>query len=403
MYVKRMSRVRWVVAGVTLATLLGAAPAVASTPPTSSGEETGTTTGGGDTSNLPDTITIGSVNSLTGPAAFCGINEVDGMNLAIQVATEQGLLGDSTVELQVADDLSTAEGGVAAYRQLADQGVSAFVGPCFSPSAQAVITLTSDDEIPMVLTTAGGADFAEPEWAYRAGVPQTHYVGLVADALSDKGITSVSVIYQNDNEAIVDLWNATLKPRLEELGIEILFEDAVAGNTQDFSAQIAQYSDNPPDAIGILMVGGANVTAVTQVREAGLEQPLFGQQAMAAPFFLENAGEAADGTIFNANFHPGFEFPSSQAFTEAFVAEYGHDPDYAAANGYDAMMRVLLAINAAGSAEPADIKAALDNDIPSMDGAQGPLTFTENGDVEAPGGVIEVQYPETVTILTGEG
>lgn len=357
----------------------------------------------GDLSNLPDTITIGSVNSLTGPAAFCGINEVDGMNLAIKVAAEEGLTGDATVELAVEDDTSTSEGGVAAYRRLVDQGVSAFVGPCFSAAAQAVIELTGDDQIPMVLTTAGGADFAEPEYAYRAGVPQTHYVQLLADALDEKGVTSVSVIYQNDNEAIVDLWNATLKPRLDELGIDILFEDAVAGNTQDFSAQIAQYSDNPPDAIGILMVGGANVTAVSQVREAGLEQPLFGQQAMAAPFFLENAGEAADGTIFNANFHPGFEFPSSQAFTAAFEAEYDREPDYAAANGYDAMMRVLLAINAAGSAEPNDIKAALDNDLPSMDGAQGPLTFTANGDVEAPGGIIEVRFPETVTILTGEG
>jgi branched-chain amino acid transport system substrate-binding protein len=363
----------------------------------------GAPAGGGDTSNLPDTITIGAIDSMTGPAAFCGVSEVDGMNLAIDVATEQGLVGDSQVQLELQDDASTPEGGVSAYRALVSSGVSAFVGPCFSAAAQAVIDLTSEDQIPLVLTTAGGANFADPEYAYRAGIPQTFYVQLLADALDEKGVQSVSVIFQNDNEAIVDLYNQTLKPRFEELGIEVLYEDAVAGTTQDFSAQIAQYTDNPPDAIGILMVGGANVTAVSQIREAGLDQPLFGQQAMAAPFFLENAGEAADGTIFNANFHPGEEFPSSVAFTEAFNEKFGHDPDYAAANGYDAMMRVLLAINAAGSADPADIKAALDNDVPSMDGAQGPLTFTDNGDVEGPGVIIEVQYPDTVAILTGEG
>lgn len=370
------------------------------------GEDTGSETTNGDTggaSGLPDTINIGAIDSMTGPAAFCGVSEVDGMNLAIQVAEEEGILGDSEVSLDLQDDASTPEGGVGAYRALASTDVSAIVGPCFSAAAQAVIELTSEDGIPMVLTTAGGANFADPEYAYRAGIPQTFYVQLLADALDDKGVESVSVVYQNDNEAIVDLYNQTLKPRFEELGIDVLYEDAVAGTTQDFSAQIAQYTDDPPDAIGVLMVGGANVTFVSQVREAGLDQAMFGQQAMAAPFFLENAGEAADGTIFNANFHPDEEFESSVAFTEAFREEYGHDPDYAAANGYDAMMRVLLAIAAADSAEREDIKAALDNDLPTMDGAQGPLTFTENGDVEGPGVIIEVQYPDTVAILTGEG
>jgi branched-chain amino acid transport system substrate-binding protein len=407
MYTRRAIRTRWIVAGVVCASMLGTAcgsDSDASSSTTTEGSSTSSAAGGGgDLSGLPDKITIGAIDSLTGPAAFCGTSEVDGMKLAIKVGEEQGLLGDATIDLKVVDDTSTSEGGVTAYRSLVGQDVSAFVGPCFSAAAQAVIDLTSGDKIPMVLTTAGGANFADPEYAYRAGIPQTHYVQLLADALDQKGVKSVSVVYQNDNEAIVDLWEQTLKPRLKELGIEIVVEDAVAGTTQDFSAQIARYRDNPPDALGVLMVGGANVTFVSQVREAGLKQPLFGQQAMAAPFFLENAGEAADGTIFNANFHPGEEFDSSVAFTKAFSEEYGHDPDYAAANGYDAMMRVILAINAAGSADPADIKAALDKDVPSMDGAQGPLTFTANGDVEGPGVIIEVQYPDTVAILTGKG
>lgn len=353
-----------------------------------------------DLSGLPDTITLGVVDSLSGPAAFCGENEVSGMELAVELAEEQGLLDDTNIELQIVDDASTSEGGVTAYRQLVDAGVSAILGPCFSAAAQAVVPLADAEEIPIVLTTAGGSAFPDPEFVYRSGIPQTQFANLTADALAERGIESVGVIFQNDNEAIVDLWNSDMKPRMEELGIEILSEDGVAGTTTDFSPQIAKFADNPPDAIGILVVGGANVTIVTQVRENGIDLPLFGQLAMAAPFFLANAGAAADGTIFAVNFHPGFEFPSSQEFTEAYRAKYDKDPDYAAANGYDAALRTILAIRAGASAESTDVKAALDA-LTEMEGAQGALTFLENGDVTGDAGVVEVQGDKTVTIFLG--
>lgn len=353
-----------------------------------------------DLSGLPDTITLGVIDSLSGPAAFCGENEVSGMELAVELAEEQGLLDDTNIELEITDDASTSEGGVTAYRQLVDAGVSAILGPCFSAAAQAIVPLADAEEIPIVLTTAGGSSFPDPEFVYRSGIPQTQFANLTADALADQGIETVSVIFQNDNEAIVDLYNSDMKPRLEELGIEILSEDGVAGTTTDFSPQIAKFADNPPDAIGVLVVGGANVTIVTQIRENGLDIPLFGQLAMAAPFFLENAGAAADGTIFAVNFHPGFEFPSSQEFTEAYRAKYDKDPDYAAANGYDAALRTILAIRAGASAEPADIKASLDA-LTEMEGAQGAMTFLENGDVTGNAGVVEVQGDKTVTIFLG--
>src|SRR5690606_38615912 len=126
-------------------------------------------------------------------------------------------------------------------------------------------------------------------------------------ALAARGdIETVSIIYQNDNEAIVDLLDIAIRPALDEAGIEILDEDGVPGTQQDFSTQIAKYQANEPDAIGVLVVGGTNVTIVTQLREAGIDVPLFGQLAMAAPFFVENAGEAADGTLYAVNYHPGF-------------------------------------------------------------------------------------------------
>lgn len=348
-------------------------------------------------SNLPATITLGAVDSLTGPAAFCGKNEVDGMKLAIKQANDDGSLGSSKVQLSVEDDLSTSEGGLAAYRKLVDAKVSGLLGPCFSPSATAIKPLVDSDKIPEILTTAGGADFADPDYMYRSGVVQTNFAAKTIDVLGQRGIKSVSVIYQNDNQAIVDLWNNAMKPELRKLGIQLVSEDGVAGTTQDFSAQISSIKDKKPDALGVLVVGGTNVTIVTQARESGITAPVFGQLAMAGAFYIANGKKAVEGSLFAVSFDPSFTYDSSKAFTAAFNAEYGRAPDYAAANGYDAAKRMILAIKAAGSADPAKIKAALDG-LKSMDGAQGPLTFTDKGDVTGPAGVVEVKGGVTVNV-----
>ena len=395
--IKKNGSVRWL--GAMLVAFSFVAAACGSSNESSS-ETTAASTETGSASNLPATITLGSVDSLSGPAAFCGINEVEGMKLAIKVATEEGILGSTTIDLQVADDASTSEGSVAAYRQLIDANVSAIIGPCYSPAAIAIMPLADLKGVPVMLTTAGGNTFVAPQYMYRGSVPQFGFKVTVVEALVKQGVKTISVVFQNDNDSIVQLWNGTLKPAFLFAGIKVLDEDGVAGTTQDFSAQISKFKANPPDAVGVLVVGGTNVTLVTQIREAGITSSLFGQLAMAAPFFLANTGAAANGTVFAVNFHPGFQFPSSMAFTAAYLAEYGKEPDFAAANGYDATMRVILAIKAADSAIPADIKAALDLQT-SMDGAQGPLTFLPDGDTQGLGGVVEVKGDKTETILIG--
>jgi branched-chain amino acid transport system substrate-binding protein len=351
----------------------------------------------GATSNLPASIKLGAPESLTGPAAFCGKNEVDGMKLAIKQANSDGTLGSSKVELQVEDDASTSEGGLAAYRKLVESKVSGLLGPCFSPSATAIKPLVDGEKIPEILTTAGGADYADPDYMYRSGVVQTNFAAKTIDVLGKRGIKSVSVIFQNDNQAIVDLWNNAMKPQLNKLGIKLLSEDGVAGTTQDFSAQISSVKDKKPDALGVLVVGGTNVTIVTQARENGITVPVFGQLAMAGSFYITNGKGAVEGSLFAVSFDPSFTYDSSKAFTAAFTAEYGRAPDYAAANGYDAAKRMILAIKAAGSTDPTKIKAALDG-LKSMDGAQGPLTFTDKGDVVGPAGVVEVKGGTTVNV-----
>ncbi|MBW3665210.1 MAG: ABC transporter substrate-binding protein [Actinobacteria bacterium] len=370
--------------------------------PTAPDTGDGTATDGGDGGgDLPDSISIGALDSLSGAAAFCGQNEVAGMELAIAEAEEMDFLEGTDIELVVEDDASTAEEGVAAYRRLVDSGVTAIVGPCFSTVAQATVDFTAQDEVPMILTTSGDPPLVDPEWVYRAGVTQGSFAGKTVDVLAERGIESIAVIYHTDTPTIVGVWEEVWKPGLEAAGIELVSEDGVTADKQDFSAEIAKYQQLDPDAIGVLVVGGPNVAIVTQLREAGLDQPIMGQLVMGAPFYIENAGAAANGSIFATNFHHELPFESSQAFTEAYRAAEGSDPDFAAANGYDGAWMLLHAIKNAGSVEAGDLKLALDTH-PGFAGAQGEITFDEKGDAIGPGAVVEI-VDQSIEFVSTEG
>lgn len=348
----------------------------------------------GEGDGLPATVRLGAITSITGPGAFCGENERDGMNLAVKQVNEEGLLGDSELELTIEDDATTPEGGLAAFQRLASSDVSAIVGPCVTTVAQGIAPLVDREEVPLNITTAAATDIVAPEFAYRTGGPQQTYAAQTADLLAERGVESIAIVYTNDNESISDLLDV-VKPRLEELGIEITVEEGVASSATDFSAQIAQVRDSDPDAVAAFVFGAGNVTFVTQLREAGFDGPLYGHNGMAPPFFVENAGAAADGVVMTLSYHSSFEFPSSVAFTEAFEEEYGRSADLTAANGYDAVMRVVLAIEAAGSTDRQAVKEALDG-LTEMDGAQGPIIFGDDGDATVEGGVVEIVNGEIV-------
>jgi branched-chain amino acid transport system substrate-binding protein len=147
----------------------------------------------------------------------------------------------------------------------------------------------------------------------------------------------------------------------------------------------------------VLVLGTPNVTIVKELREGGFNGPIWGQLGMAAEFYLEG-GPDTNGTFIAVSYAPGFKFPGSVKFTKGFEAKYHHVPRELSAHGYDAMGLALKAIAEAGTTERPAVREALEG-IKSYEGAQGPLTFTSEGDARGEGGVVEVDNGELKTIV----
>lgn len=406
-------RFRWMVMATAMAVLLAAcagddggdAGAVDTEPAAETDQdepapETATEDSASAEAELPDVIQIGVLDDLTGGAAFCGTEEVQGMEVAIAEAEAEGFLGGSTIELVTEDTASTPDGAVSGYESLVASEVPVILGPCVSSAAAAIVQRPAQDNIPLILTTAGAEELVHNEWVYRAGVNQPTFAGETFRILSEMGIGTTAIVFDQGNPSIVELVDSVFVEAAEEHGIEITDQIAITAETQDLSAQIAQIRESNPDAIGILTVGQTNVTVLSQIREAGLEQPVWGQIGMYAEYFVKDGGELTDGVIFAVNFAHCFG-SASEAFNEGFEEMHGKTPGFPAANGYDAMWMALEAIKAAGSLDPGAVNDALTN-LESLNRAQGEITFDDQGDAVGSGGVVRVAPDsDSVECLTG--
>lgn len=367
----------------------------------SSSSDSSASGGGGSASNLPSTITLGMMDTLSGVAAFCGEQERQGANLAVSEINSKGFLGKSKIQLKVQDDKGTPQDGVTAFRNFQNAKVTAIVGPCLGTVAPATGPLVEQSKIPDVITTASGADVT-PQYVFRAGIPQQEYAGNVIKVIAAKGIKDVSVIYDNAQPSIAQgSWGGAQKPMIKKLGLNLKVEEGVAGTNTDFSSQVSKALAAKPQAIGVDFQGAPNLTIVKQLREAGFKGIIWGQQGMLNDFY-EKGGPATNGTLISVSYSPALNVPATENFTKTFEAKYHVSPSELSAHGYDAVWMVARGLKAAGSTDGPALQKALAG-IHNMDGAQGHLTFTSDGDARGSGGVVKLENGKLTGVKVPQG
>jgi branched-chain amino acid transport system substrate-binding protein len=318
------------------------------------GDSGGGTSGGGggsEGSSLPETINFVSINPETGPAAFAGLSAEDGFRLAIKEINEQGFLGENTtIEVEYKDtkgQIPTAASELSTA--IADQTVSAVYGSVSSQEAVAQSPLAQQAGLPIIYTQAGSEGVVIGDATYRATPLMSSYYPALQDFVEENGWKTVGVIY-----APTPTLEEVAKKSIPDLGLDVVAEVGTTPTTQDFSPAIRQILDADPDVVSLLLVGAANPTAMTQLRQAGYDGPVLGN-AGASAGNLAPAGQDGAGMVWAADFHPAQDVESSQEFVKAYNEEYGEDPLNYAAEGYDAAWFLARAIKEAGSAERADI------------------------------------------------
>src|ERR1700761_102447 len=126
-----------------------------------------------DPAYAAETVKIGSVLSITGPASFLGDPEDKTLKLYVDKINAAGGVAGKKIELVVYDDGGDAnKARTFATRLVEDDKVSAMVGGSTTGTAMAMIPVFEEAQVPFI-SLAGGIEVVDPVRKYVFKTPHT--------------------------------------------------------------------------------------------------------------------------------------------------------------------------------------------------------------------------------------
>ena len=332
-------------------------------------------------------------SEIGGPADIPGSQAA--LHMADLINCSGGLDG-RPIEVIVADVSGEAATTRRVVLDLLDQGVQALIGPPFGDHGFRVLQATQG-EVAVLFAGSTEPALADSELlAFLVAFNDTQGAIAAADfALSQGWDTAVTFSspgpYFGYNPAIFD-WS------YQASGGRVLNDfEFVPLETQDFSAAIAEIAEGPPDVIYSAMFASQMAALSAQLTDAGLDIEL-----IQSDVFDRTGGVSVPGT--EGIFHVTHGFPAEGsrlvALGESIVAATGEpspSPNFSALAA-DAVSVIIEGYYAAGQVDdPVAIGRAIE-DLSSVQGVTGELSYDGTGLPEKPIFVQQVVNGESVLI-----
>ena len=316
------------------------------------------------------TITLGFTVSRTGALNVDSLEQYRGFELWRDQANAAGGIsaGGKSYKVQFAsyDDESNSKRVQQLYSRLILEDKADFLfSPYSSPLTATAAVVTEQYE--KIMLTTGAAE----EKTYKLGnqhlfqmfAPATQYLTGALDALKAKDPkATVAFVYEDSSFSVAVVTPA--KTYAQQLGFNVVFSEAYAPNTTDFSAIIDKVIASKAT---VLLGGGHYADGSTLARQFyGHKVPLKMIAILVAPDSPQWAelGDAAVGVMVPSQWEPQATFhaqygPSGADFGKAYTAKYNTPPSYESAGGYASGLVLQRAIEQAGGVDTAKVAAAL--------------------------------------------
>jgi len=309
---------------------------------------------------ITGTVKIGSVMPLSGgpSAAFRPI--MDGFQLYLQMASDQGLLPGYKITTDIRDDQYDAKQTANVVDGSINDGADLFSGIIGSPDNLAVRDKLNQECIPQLEALTGSpawGEIADYPWTTGALVPYNIEASIYATKLAELKPGAKVALYSVNSE-LGKAYTDEFKKQAGVLGFEIVDEQTIEPNVYDQPvAQVGSISGKLPDAIIGIPLGLQCPTFLTELANAKSQNPawvplVFMTNTCASKLFFGLAGPAADGVytsnnLVDVNDPKNADNPGIKAFLEAYnAARLSGDPGVTQA-GWTAGETTVAILNAA--------------------------------------------------------
>ncbi len=303
-------------------------------------------------------IKIGIILGFTGPLESLTQQMAGGAEIAIKEVSDSGLLlGGSTVSGVRGDStcIDAAAATAAAERLVTADGVKGIMGADCSGVTGAILqNVARPNGVVMISpsATSPGLSTAEDDGLFFRTAPSDARQGVVmTEILMEQGINEVAVTYTNNDygKGLADSFQQAFEAAGGTVTINAAHEDGKA----DYSAEVGALASAGGQRLvvaGYVDQGGSGI--VRAALDSGAFDTFHFPDGMISDALIENFGAEINGSTGQ---NPGTDSEGAAIFADLVGDAFNATSPFAA-ESYDAAALILLAMQAAGSSDPAAYK-----------------------------------------------
>ena len=201
------------------------------------------------------------------------------------------------------------------------------------------------------------------------------------------GFTKVVVLYAgSDRHRELGL---LFKETASKADLSLVSSHSFFENTDDFRPFLSDLKKKEFDAVLISASAKTAARLIKQMREMGVDRPIFGSGDLNSPEFKSSVGLAGNKTIVPTPYNVLADNSINRNFIARYRAKYKQSPDADAAQGYDSVMLFANKVDRAQSTLPA-LLASIVRFSPHWTGTTGAYSFNKEGNLEDKGYFFQV-------------
>ena len=314
-----------------------------------------------------DTIKVGAILAVTGPASFLGSPEAKTLEMMVADMNAKGGMGGKKVVLIIKDSGGSAEKAVSFAKQLIEEEkVLAIIGPSTSGETMAIKALAEESKTPL-LSCAAAEVIVNPVASYVFKTPQkdSQAVIRIFQQMKKMGISRIGVLSSNTG------FGKAGKDQIEKLaaehGIQIVVSEVYDSKATDLTAEVTKIKAANVQAIVNWSIEPAQAIVIKNARQLGLTIPIFQSHGFGNIGYVKAAGVAAEGVIFPAGrLLIADQLPASNpqkkvlvSYKSEYEARYKEDVSTFGGHAYDALLLLAEAVKKGGN-DRAKVRAELE-------------------------------------------
>jgi branched-chain amino acid transport system substrate-binding protein len=246
-------------------------------------------------------IKLGAFFDLTGAGSAIGTPTKLVAEMVVKKINAEGGINGRPLQLIIADDEGDpTKAAIVAKKFIESDKVVAIIGPTRTDTGMASKPIIEQMKVPTFMCVGGDPVITVPPFKWTFKSPQRTSVAVKKsfEYLKRKGIQKIAIITSADGFGRDGKnWLEKMAP---DYGLKIISGESFQATDNDMTTQLIKIKAASPEAIICWTIGKAGSIVSKNVKQLGIQAPLFQCHGLPDPIYIKLAGEASEGNIMPA-------------------------------------------------------------------------------------------------------